>query len=167
MSGPTSKLHSTAFSNSTPTLLLGAITLRGMPTNAGDGMNLTINFHYSVQGQIMTTSVARQNSTKWSGRLRNMPVGIVLARTNEASQFLYSTKRQRAGALQDVSRIPETTGKRASVLDCGGPPPLLILLFRRPAGTRFILHANRGRCPRLISAAAPQHLRLCTFAGLR
>ena len=33
-------------------------------------------------------------------------------------------KRQRAGALQDASRHPGIFGQRASVLDCGGPPPL-------------------------------------------
>ena len=33
-------------------------------------------------------------------------------------------KRQRAGAVQDASRDSRVIGKRASVLDCGGPPPL-------------------------------------------
>jgi hypothetical protein len=33
-------------------------------------------------------------------------------------------KRQRAGALQDASRGSEVIGQRASVLECGGPPPL-------------------------------------------
>ncbi len=33
-------------------------------------------------------------------------------------------KRQRTGALQDASRRSGVPGKRASVLDCGGPPPL-------------------------------------------
>jgi hypothetical protein len=37
---------------------------------------------------------------------------------------LAEEKRQRAGALQDASRGSGLTGKRASVLDCGGPPPL-------------------------------------------
>jgi len=33
-------------------------------------------------------------------------------------------KRQRAGALQDASRGSIVISQRASVLDCGGPPPL-------------------------------------------
>jgi len=33
-------------------------------------------------------------------------------------------KRQRTGALQDASRGSFVTGQRASVLECGGPPPL-------------------------------------------
>ena len=33
-------------------------------------------------------------------------------------------KRQRTGALQDASRISDAVVPRASVLDCGGPPPL-------------------------------------------
>src|SRR6185503_17211523 len=33
----------------------------------------------------------------------------------------------RTGALQDASRIPSVMCQRASVLDCGGPPPLFIL----------------------------------------
>jgi hypothetical protein len=33
-------------------------------------------------------------------------------------------KRQRAGAVQDALRDSRVIGKRASVLDCGGPPPL-------------------------------------------
>ena len=33
-------------------------------------------------------------------------------------------KRQRAGAVQDASRILGSIVPRASVLDCGGPPPL-------------------------------------------
>ena len=33
-------------------------------------------------------------------------------------------KRQRAGALQDASRGSGACGQRASVLECGGPPPL-------------------------------------------
>jgi hypothetical protein len=37
---------------------------------------------------------------------------------------LTEEKRQRAGALQDASRGSGFTGKRAGVLDCGGPPPL-------------------------------------------
>jgi hypothetical protein len=37
---------------------------------------------------------------------------------------LTEEKRQRAGALQDASRGSGVTGKRASVSDCGGPPPL-------------------------------------------
>ena len=39
-------------------------------------------------------------------------------------------KRQRTGALQDASRGSGTIGQRASVLECGGPPPL----FRRGGG---------------------------------
>ena len=39
-------------------------------------------------------------------------------------RWLTEEKRQRAGALQDASRGSGVTGKRASVLDCGGPPPL-------------------------------------------
>jgi hypothetical protein len=35
-------------------------------------------------------------------------------------------KRQGAGALQDASRGPGTCGSRASVLECGGPPPLSV-----------------------------------------
>jgi hypothetical protein len=34
-------------------------------------------------------------------------------------------KRQGTGALQDASRNPLPSEKRASVLECGGPPPLL------------------------------------------
>jgi hypothetical protein len=37
---------------------------------------------------------------------------------------LTDEKRQRTGALQDASRNPRVSGQRASVLDCGGPPPL-------------------------------------------
>ena len=33
-------------------------------------------------------------------------------------------KRQRTGAVQNASRIPSDFKMRASVLDCGGPPPL-------------------------------------------
>jgi len=33
-------------------------------------------------------------------------------------------KRQGAGALQNASRGSGTLGSRASVLECGGPPPL-------------------------------------------
>jgi hypothetical protein len=33
-------------------------------------------------------------------------------------------KRQRAGAVQDAARAAYITAERASVLDCGGPPPL-------------------------------------------
>ena len=33
-------------------------------------------------------------------------------------------KRQRTGALQNASRHSPAAGIRASVLDCGGPPPL-------------------------------------------
>jgi len=33
-------------------------------------------------------------------------------------------KRQRTGALQDASRNSFAIGQRASVLECGGPPPL-------------------------------------------
>ena len=39
-----------------------------------------------------------------------------------------SPKRQRAGALQDASRSPWPPVERASVLECGGSPPL----FARP-----------------------------------
>jgi hypothetical protein len=35
-----------------------------------------------------------------------------------------NSKRQGAGALQDASRGSVVIEKRASVLDCGGPPPL-------------------------------------------
>jgi type II restriction enzyme len=34
------------------------------------------------------------------------------------------TKRRKPGALQDASRIMNAPDERASVLDCGGPPPL-------------------------------------------
>ena len=37
---------------------------------------------------------------------------------------LTEEKRQRAGALQNASRDSRVIGQRASVLDCGGPPPL-------------------------------------------
>ena len=37
---------------------------------------------------------------------------------------LTDEKRQRAGALQNASRSSRVIGQRASVLDCGGPPPL-------------------------------------------
>ena len=37
---------------------------------------------------------------------------------------LTEEKRQRAGALQDASRGSMITGKRASVVECAGPPPL-------------------------------------------
>jgi hypothetical protein len=37
---------------------------------------------------------------------------------------LTEEKRQRAGALQDASRHSRVVVPRASVLDCGGPPPL-------------------------------------------
>jgi hypothetical protein len=37
---------------------------------------------------------------------------------------LSEEKRQRAGALQNASRDSRVIGQRASVLDCGGPPPL-------------------------------------------
>jgi len=37
---------------------------------------------------------------------------------------LTEEKCQRAGAVQDASRNSKVIGKRASVLDCGGPPPL-------------------------------------------
>ncbi len=43
-------------------------------------------------------------------------------------------KRQRAGALQDASRGRGTRGARASVLECGGPPPLSV---RNPSLARF------------------------------
>jgi hypothetical protein len=33
-------------------------------------------------------------------------------------------KRQRAGALQDASRVPNASAPRASVMDCGSPLPL-------------------------------------------
>ena len=33
-------------------------------------------------------------------------------------------KRQRTGALQNASRGSGTIGQRASILECGGPPPL-------------------------------------------
>jgi len=42
-------------------------------------------------------------------------------------------KRQRAGALHNASRGPRTADKRASVLECGGPPPLFP---RAPRDTR-------------------------------
>src|ERR1017187_5881374 len=50
-------------------------------------------------------------------------------------------KRQRAGAVQDAARGPEAIGKRASVLDCGGPPPLSI----QGVANRFSLCRFRGR----------------------
>ena len=40
-------------------------------------------------------------------------------------------KRQRAGALHDASRHSGAIGIRASVLDCGGPPPLFPRRHRR------------------------------------
>jgi len=48
-------------------------------------------------------------------------------------------KRQRAGAVQDASRGSGAIGQRASVLDCGGPPPLFsaftkfINIFQKPS----------------------------------
>jgi hypothetical protein len=39
---------------------------------------------------------------------------------------LITEKRQRTGAVQNVSRSPGIIEPRASVLDCGGPPPLSI-----------------------------------------
>jgi len=33
-------------------------------------------------------------------------------------------QRQRPGALQDATRGSVAVGQRASVMDCGGPPPL-------------------------------------------
>ena len=56
------------------------------------------------------------------------PPGWVFAgeRARPGGRFRRRTrpKRQRAGALQDASRHPGIIGQRASVLECGGPPPL-------------------------------------------
>jgi hypothetical protein len=38
--------------------------------------------------------------------------------------FCFLAKRQRAGAVQDASRISRNHRVTRSVLECGGPPPL-------------------------------------------
>jgi hypothetical protein len=48
---------------------------------------------------------------------------------------LTEEKRQRAGALQDASRRSRIVVPRASVLDCGGPPPLSPGGFDQPEFT--------------------------------
>jgi hypothetical protein len=50
-------------------------------------------------------------------------------------------KRQRAGALQDASRNSQVAGIRASVLDCGGPPPLSPERFGEPEFTNEDVYA--------------------------
>jgi len=55
-------------------------------------------------------------------------------------------KRQGAGAVQDASRGSEAIGKRASVLDCGGPPPLSI---QRAANRFSLVSRTRTRTFRL------------------
>jgi len=49
-------------------------------------------------------------------------------------------KRQRTGALQNAARRAAIIGKRASVLDCGGPPPL----FPERAASRHLDHNGRA-----------------------
>jgi hypothetical protein len=47
-------------------------------------------------------------------------------------------KRQWTGAVQDASRIPAVAVKRASVLECGGPPPLYPLNSLKDDNLSFI-----------------------------
>jgi hypothetical protein len=58
-------------------------------------------------------------------------------------QRLVTEKRQRTDALQEASRLPGIINPHASVLDCGGPPPL----FRIPRvheNQRDLRHAGEG-----------------------
>jgi hypothetical protein len=61
----------------------------------------------------------------------NMPMNVTTAAMKKdcyhswpASVWFSRAKLQRAGAVQDASRDPVAFGKRASVVECGGPPPL-------------------------------------------
>jgi REP-associated tyrosine transposase len=81
------------------------------------------------------------------------------AQSSTASSVACRRKRQRTGAVQDAARRSWRHRRRASVLDCGGPPPLFLLpatRFRLP----FSFHCAQ-RCsmpePRTPWPHAPTH----------
>jgi hypothetical protein len=92
-------------------------------------------------------------SHKWLGYYRMMPLQTELdsftppflqrCQSYGLRRLRPVPKRQRTGALQDASRHPGITRQRASVLDCGGPPPLSHgVTNKRPSqndfGTAFV-----------------------------
>ena len=73
--------------------------------------------------------------TLWRGRVRGAP-DFLEVRNDQQRAFHRNfrnefhshavPKRQRAGALHDAGAPPVVIGQRASVLECGGPPPLFM-----------------------------------------
>ena len=58
---------------------------------------------------------------------------------DEGESNATGAKRQRTGALQDASRFTTAIMSRASVLDCGGPPPLFPAGRSANAGLKRVL----------------------------
>jgi hypothetical protein len=77
------------------------------------------------QPRNQTTKIVRLRSLV-SSLFKFCPLPLHV-RTSSRRNFSASfPKRQRTGALQDAARGSGASGQRASVLDCGGPPPLFI-----------------------------------------
>jgi hypothetical protein len=88
-----------------------------IPLSVAEGNHGSLHFTIAavpapVPAGLANLAPARLGDGRW-------PFAPVLA-----SGQSFVPKRQRAGALQDASRGSFVTGQRASVLDCGGPPPL-------------------------------------------